>query len=331
MPINPCKCPDGRPGFRWGGLRCYCYTTGDKSSRARAYQLAQKQGRAVRARGYQDAYARKIGEDVPKRLVRRLRSLYDKRQRRARALIRASVKRILGLRVDATVENASKVTAEQVYRALLRGLGKVTPAEKRELRRIAEDAMAHAVSVSSDRLAEIYGRPVPEWWGMTAKDQEEALQDFVEWNEELLADVTKKYGEQIRDEIIQAAAGTVSEDDLANSLIQRFAVSESRANVIAHDQTTKMIRRVERKRHETLGFESYIWRSVGDDRVRPDHVAREGQVFTYKKPPPDGHPGEAVNCRCYEEPVLGEGIELPPLKGPNFANPPAGNPTPWDG
>lgn len=329
MPIKPCKCPDGRPGFKWGTQHCYCYTAGDRGSRLKAYRQAERQARAIRATGYRDSYGR-LGADVPKSLVFRLRKLYDKRQRRARLLIRAAVKRILGLRVDAIVENASKVTARQVYNALMRGMGTVTPAEKRELERIAEEAMHHAVMSSSVRLEQIYGRPVPEWWGMTAKDQEAALQSFLTWNEDLLKDVTQKYGEQIRDEIIQAAAGTVSEDDLASSLMRRFEVSESRANVIAHDQVTKVIRSVEHKRHVTLGFESYIWRSVGDDRVRPDHVAYEGQTFTYKNPPPDGRPGEAVNCRCYEEPVLGDDIELPPLPGPNFDNPPGGNATPWE-
>lgn len=327
MPINRCKCPDGRPGFRWGGLRCYCYTAGDRASRRQAYERAEQQGRAVRATGYQDAYGR-LAEDIPRRLVNRLRRLYDKRQKRALKLIKAASKRVLGLRLDAEVENASEITAEQVYKALLRGLGKVSSAEKAELRRIAEESIQHAQMASSKRLEQVYGRPVPEWWGMTADDQAEALQSFLTWNEDLLKDVTEKYGEQIRDTIVNASAGTTSEETLARELMQRFEVSQSRANVIAHDQVTKVIRSVEHKRHETLGFTSFIWRTVGDDRVRPDHVMYEGKEFTYDNPPPDGLPGQPVNCRCYEEPVLGDDLALPPLKGPGFDNPPGGRP-PW--
>lgn len=47
----------------------------------------------------------------------------------------------------------------------------------------------------------------------------------------------------------------------------------------------------------------YIWRTVKDDRVRPEHAAREGQIFSWTDPPDDGHPGEAFGCRCWAEPV----------------------------
>lgn len=328
MPINRCKCPNGRPGFRWGGLRCYPYTPGDAQSRKAAFERATTQGRAVQSGLRQDAYGR-LAEDIPKRLVLRLRRVYDKRQKRALKLIKAAVKARLGLRIDAVVENATEINAEQVFKALMRGLKTTTPKEQAELRRIAEESIQHAQMASTKRLAGVYGRPVPEWWGMTAEDQVAALDEFVAWNTDLLVDVTEKFGEQVRNEIINAAAGTTTEEALAADLMERYAVSQSRANVISHDQVTKLIRGVEHKRHETLGFTSFIWRSVGDGQVRPDHVSLEGKEFTYKNPPSEGLPGQPVNCRCYEEPVLGDDLALPPLKGPNFTNPPGGNP-PWE-
>ena len=45
---------------------------------------------------------------------------------------------------------------------------------------------------------------------------------------------------------------------------------------------------------------SFIWRTMLDDRVRPSHAEREGQVF------PDDYfpkPGDEINCRCWEEKV----------------------------
>ena len=44
----------------------------------------------------------------------------------------------------------------------------------------------------------------------------------------------------------------------------------------------------------------YIWHTVGDDRVRADHAALEGEVRTWG----DGlEPGEDPNCRCWAEGV----------------------------
>ncbi|TXH57102.1 MAG: hypothetical protein E6Q97_05015 [Desulfurellales bacterium] len=36
--------------------------------------------------------------------------------------------------------------------------------------------------------------------------------------------------------------------------------------------------------------------------MREEHEDREGESYTWTDPPEDGHPGEAVNCRCYAEP-----------------------------
>lgn len=48
----------------------------------------------------------------------------------------------------------------------------------------------------------------------------------------------------------------------------------------------------------------YIWRTVGDSKVRDSHASREGQIFTWGFPPPGGHPGEDYNCRCWAESIV---------------------------
>lgn len=48
---------------------------------------------------------------------------------------------------------------------------------------------------------------------------------------------------------------------------------------------------------------AYIWRTMLDGRVRPEHRRREGVRFDWSRPPDDGHPGQAPNCRCHPEPV----------------------------
>lgn len=46
---------------------------------------------------------------------------------------------------------------------------------------------------------------------------------------------------------------------------------------------------------------TYIWRTVGDGKVRSSHADRNGKVFSWVNPPEGGHPGEAPNCRCWAE------------------------------
>ncbi len=58
---------------------------------------------------------------------------------------------------------------------------------------------------------------------------------------------------------------------------------------------------IDRELKKQNPVERYIWRTVGDERVRDGHAGREGQVFLWNNPPEGGHPGEDYNCRCWAE------------------------------
>ena len=45
----------------------------------------------------------------------------------------------------------------------------------------------------------------------------------------------------------------------------------------------------------------YIWHSKDDSKTRSSHANRNGKVFSMKKPPEGGHPGQAFGCRCKAE------------------------------
>lgn len=94
-------------------------------------------------------------------------------------------------------------------------------------------------------------------------------------------------------------------------------ITENRAALIARDQTNKFNGEVARARQVDLGINQYIWHNSDDERVRGNpgglypkvrysHWDREGQVYSWDDPPPDGHPGHPVNCRCWAEPILPE-------------------------
>ena len=60
----------------------------------------------------------------------------------------------------------------------------------------------------------------------------------------------------------------------------------------------------------------YIWRTRGDNKVRPEHAANNGKIFAWDNPPPTGHPGEAFGCRCLAEAYYGGSstINDPPIE-----------------
>lgn len=105
---------------------------------------------------------------------------------------------------------------------------------------------------------------------------------------------------------------------LAERLRSLGPITDRRAKFIARDQTAKITGDLNQIRQESNGIDSYIWRNSRDNRVvgnpggkypkgtpgHMNHWDREGKVFEWSEPPPDGHAGHAPGCRCYGEPVL---------------------------
>ncbi len=38
----------------------------------------------------------------------------------------------------------------------------------------------------------------------------------------------------------------------------------------------------------------YVWRTVGDDKVRGEHASRAGRMFRWSDAPDGGHPGRII-------------------------------------
>ena len=104
-------------------------------------------------------------------------------------------------------------------------------------------------------------------------------------------------------------------EDIAKNIEERFDVSRSRAKFIARDQTAKLNADITKARQTQVGVKKYVWRDSRDERVRgnpggkypnakPSHWDRNGQTFSWDKPPEGGHPGQTYNCRCTAEPDL---------------------------
>lgn len=100
-------------------------------------------------------------------------------------------------------------------------------------------------------------------------------------------------------------------EDLREVIAERFSVSESRAELIATDQTLKANADLTRIRHREAGIEKYRWSTSLDEKVRSAHQALEGRIFSWDDPPitneagDRNHPGGDYRCRCGAIPVLG--------------------------
>lgn len=132
---------------------------------------------------------------------------------------------------------------------------------------------------------------------------------FIDENVALIRGLGDAVKAELADLIEEATAGQIRHEELAKRIQERFNVGKSRAQLIARDQTLKHNAALTRTRHRNLGINEYIWDTSGDERVRDSHAEVDGKRFSYDAPPVlsdgfQGHPGEAINCRCVAIPVI---------------------------
>ncbi len=109
--------------------------------------------------------------------------------------------------------------------------------------------------------------------------------------------------------IEQAHAQGLRVEELQAQLVQRFGVSNSRAELIARNETLTLNNQISQYRQQQAGITEWYWISSRDKKTRDSHLAADnGKKYTYTNPPiVDGVPSlpgvTHINCRCVAAPV----------------------------
>lgn len=135
------------------------------------------------------------------------------------------------------------------------------------------------------------------------------IDQFTEENVALIKTIPARYFEDVEKRVTAGVRAGTRATEIAAELEERYEVTKSQAQRIANDQIGKLYGEINESRQKALGVDAYIWRSSNDNRVRPEHQAREGRRYLWSEPPADGHPGEPINCRCFAEPDLSAILE----------------------
>ena len=125
-------------------------------------------------------------------------------------------------------------------------------------------------------------------------------------NIQLVANAGREYAQSVAEIFGEPSTIALRVEELKADLVERGNVSESRAELIARDQTLKLNGAITQIRQENAGITEYIWSTSLDERVRETHAALEGQRFAWGTAPEVGHPGQDFQCRCVALPVIAE-------------------------
>ena len=169
-----------------------------------------------------------------------------------------------------------------------------------------EEAQARMESLGDkveERATEEQVRAIRATMGVrpTFYDDDQARGILNAWKRENQAFITNLSDEsvqQMMDEASRAVRSGRSNKEVRDGLRKRFGISERRARTIARTEISQLNAQITRERQKELGVNTYIWITAGDQRVRDEHEDRNGREFSWDDPPPDGHAGESINCRC---------------------------------
>ena len=172
-----------------------------------------------------------------------------------------------------------------------------------------EDMASTMAELTSNFSRKQVGRVLSTMIGIDVFFNEAWLQDemkgFVENNVALIKSIPQKYFSEIEGITFQGARQGLTINTIKDQIEKRYEVSESKATLIARDQIGKFFGQLNELRQQDVGIDKYVWRTVGDNRVRPSHRDKDGRVFSWNRPPADtGHPGWDYQCRCWAEPYL---------------------------
>lgn len=138
-----------------------------------------------------------------------------------------------------------------------------------------------------------------------AKLQEYTKSKIIE-NTNLITTLRQRYIDQTKSDVYRTISNGGGVSDLAHTISARANMTLRHADLIATDQTGKILSQIDAYRNKATGSTRYIWRSMEDKRVRPKHRELDGKEFKYDDPNGGDNgqlPGQPIRCRCWAEPI----------------------------
>lgn len=133
---------------------------------------------------------------------------------------------------------------------------------------------------------------------MNDEDLGDAFDEAVESNIALIKSLSQRHLNRIEFAVMASLQAGTLNTSLADDLSKIEGITQNRARLIARDQLGKINSRLSQLRQQSLGITHYTWSTSLDERVRKRHANWEGDLIAWDSPPPNGHPGQPIQCRC---------------------------------
>lgn len=204
----------------------------------------------------------------------------------------------------------SKMVADSLFSDFKAAFSRTANTVKAKVSGIAETLAKTVVSkqreVSDGQLSDmIFKRTGIDFSGLMQDSVlQEAVDEAVAANVALITSIPQQYLDRVEQAVMASLQAGMLNDTLADELAKIKGVTDNRAKLIARDQLGKINSRLSQIRQQSLGITHYFWSTSQDERVRKRHARWDGDRIAWDTPTIDGHPGQAIRCRCTAIPDL---------------------------
>jgi SPP1 gp7 family putative phage head morphogenesis protein len=136
-----------------------------------------------------------------------------------------------------------------------------------------------------------------------AADVRQTLEAAINYNVSLVKDVSAEARRRMSAIIYDGLRNNKPAREVAKELRAAVELGKARSIRISSDQLSKLAATLADERRREAGIDSWIWLHSGKRNPRADHVARNGKVYSDKKPPPE-MPGQLPFCGCRSQAVV---------------------------
>lgn len=130
---------------------------------------------------------------------------------------------------------------------------------------------------------------------------------MIERNASLITNYTDDTRQKIVQAVINASVNKKSMGELKADIERILGGQAARADLIAQDQTIKLVADLNRYRQEQAGIKRYRWVSKQDDGATTTQAVKRGKIYEWGKPTGAEHglpPGQPIRCRCRAKAVI---------------------------
>lgn len=123
-------------------------------------------------------------------------------------------------------------------------------------------------------------------------------ESFIARNISSIQSIPEQYHRQLQTILVTGIESGISTTKISENIRNLYGVTRRRATLIAVDQIGKYFGELTKVRSEYMGVKKFRWRTSRDERVRAEHRAREGKIYSWKKGADGELPGVPIRCRC---------------------------------